>query len=62
MEKKQYERPVAEVVDIETESLMIPASGNKVESNAGFQFGGGGSVPNRTRSHSRNTWSNGWEE
>ena len=62
MEKKQYERPIAEVLDIETESLMIPASMNEVESNAGFHYGNGGNVPNRTRSHNRNTWSNGWEE
>ena len=62
MERKIYERPIAEVVDIETESLMIQASMNEVKSNEGFIFGNGGSGPNRTRSHSRNTWSNGWEE
>ena len=61
MERKVYVRPIAEVVDIETESLMVPASMNKVESNAGFHYGNGGNVPNRTRSHSRNTWSNGWD-
>ena len=61
MEKKPYKRPIAEVMNIETESLMIPASVNKVQGNAGFQFGGGGTVPNRTRSHNRDTWSSGWE-
>ena len=59
MEKKMYEKPVTEVVDVETESLMIPASMNAVKSDEGFKYGGGGSVPNRTRS--RDSWSNGWE-
>ena len=61
MERKQYVRPIAEVMNIETESLMIQASVKAIQSSEGFIFGGGGSVPNRTRSHSRDTWSSGWE-
>ena len=61
MERKHYERPITEVMNIETESLMIQASVKIVQSGEGFQFGGGGSGPSRSRSFNRDTWSNGWE-
>ena len=61
MEKKQYERPATEVMDIEAEDMMIQASINAVKSDDGFHYGGGDNVPNRIRSHGRNVWSNGWE-
>ena len=62
MEKKAYERPVAEVVDIETERLMLPASVKSVQSADGLIFGGAGGG-NAARSNGRrDAWSNGWDD
>ena len=56
MEKKTYERPIVEVMNIETESLMVILS-----AKGEFQYKGGGNGFNRVRSQSRNAWSDGWD-
>ena len=61
MEKKAYERPVAEVVDIECESLMIQASVKSVLNGDGFIFGGPGTGGARGKGR-RSEWESDWEE
>ena len=57
MEKKTYESPSVEVVEVETEGLMI------VNSTKGeLKWGGGGNGLNRVRYQRHDDWSNGWEE
>ena len=63
MEKRTYESPVTEAMNIETEGLMVSPSVREVRStNTGIGFGGGGTGPNRVRNQSRNAWSDGWDE
>jgi len=60
MEKKRYNKPISETINIEVANL-IAASTRSVNGNA---FGGtarGGNGPARARSR-RDTWSSGWDD
>jgi len=56
--KKEYEMPATTVVKVATEMLLTATNTvNRVQGNAGLNYGGGGSANEAARGRGGNDWS-----
>lgn len=56
MNKKQYQKPAMRVRKLEYMQMLCAGSLNKISSNAGLRYGGGGKGPARSRSYDDEDW------
>ena len=56
MNKKAYQQPMMNVVNLQHISYILSGSVNRVSGNAGLNYGGGGSGEAKSRQHS--VWDN----
>lgn len=54
MNKRKYQKPVMQVVEIQEASIICASEVNSVNSNANFTYKGAGSGPARRSTH--DTW------
>ena len=59
--KKKYMKPTMMVVTLQQQSIICTSDVTSVSSNAGLNYGGGGSGPARARSHGGIDWDD-WDE
>lgn len=59
--KKTYLQPTMMVVTLQQQSIICTSNDvSRVSSNAGIDYGGGGSDPARARQHSGIDWDDEW--
>lgn len=58
--KKTYFKPTMMVVRLQQQSIICSSPVNRVNSNAGMNYGGGGSDPARARRHGGIDWDDEW--
>ncbi len=59
--KKKYMKPTTMMVTLQQQSIICTSNDvSRVSSNAGIDYGGGGSGPARARSYGGIDWDNEW--
>ena len=60
MKKITYQKPTTRVVKLQQQGIICGSPMNKVDSNVGFSYRGGGTGDARARSYEGDDWDDEW--